>query len=104
MQKYSSVSQVIRKRGKGYQILAEEIASFFEKGGDWTFFRDHPVNTMECDGGNEWWWTEIGDEVHLTFQWGHDNWPDKPTAILDKKVFWEVIETLGKKRESPTKN
>ena len=92
--KYTAVDQIIKKRGKGYQILAKEIDSFFSKGGDWTSFRDHE-DAMECDGGNEWWWDEIDDEIHLTFQWGAQT--KKPTAMLDKKVFWEIIQILGSK-------
>jgi|3_EtaG_2_1085321.scaffolds.fasta_scaffold48736_1 hypothetical protein len=85
----TNIDQILRKRGKGWEIVAENwILREFFRGHDYVFWRDDTIE--ETCGGNAIWWTFVDDEVHLQFQLDD---PDDPANMckVKKDVLWDAI-------------
>jgi hypothetical protein len=91
----TDIKQILRKRGRGWQIVADNwILKEFLKG-DYLFWIDSDLlapdySIEETCGGNIIWWSFVGDEVHLQFQLDD---PDDPANIckVKKDVLWDAI-------------
>lgn len=92
--KYTSLKQVLRKRGRGYQIVAKDLEDFLSHDYKW-HYRDLKALINSC-GGDAWNWEVKDDTVYLTFQFASPK--DKPIKV-DLQVFRQVVKLLGDSRK-----
>lgn len=86
----TDIKQVLRQRGRSWQIVAENwILKEFFRSGDFKFWEDETIE--ETCGGNIIWWSFDDDEVHLQFQLDDPEDPNNMCKIK-KDVLWDAIK------------
>lgn len=98
---YTDISQVLRRRGRYYQIIAPELVEFFGPHGDYHWhYRDRDA-LNNSSGGNAWNWSlkTVGKRsiVELSFQFG-----DEEPIRLDLRLFNQMVKLLGDSRNLET--
>lgn len=80
---YSDIKQVLRRRGRYYQIIAPDLVDFFGPYGDYHWHYHDPNTLDNSSGGNAWNWARktAGKRsiVELSFQFASVS--EKPTQL-----------------------
>lgn len=118
---YTEIGQILRKRGRYYQVIAPDLTDFLHDGGDYEFlYMEHvasgvkdPDYVQEGSGGNAWNWDVRGFHpkkkpwgkgavMELRFQFeaqGSRGGPAPDPIVIDLPVFREVLQLLGDSRK-----
>lgn len=91
---YEGIKQILRKRGRAYQIIATELEDFFSHDYAHHYFRPDYFCT-QSSGGDAWDWELKDNIVYLSSQFGRKN--DKPIQI-ELTTFRVVVKLLGDSR------
>ena len=101
---YHKVTQILKKRGKHYQIIAPELAEFFSPTGDYHFHYLDKNCLTNSTGGNAWNWKLVKSgasakpfqHVEIDFQFSEQQ---VPTICIRLEVFRRVVKLLGDSRK-----
>ena len=116
---YTEIGQILRKRGRYYQVIAPDLTDFFEH--DYEFlYMEHvasgakdPSYVQEGSGGDAWNWDVKGFQpnkkpwgkgaiIELRFQFearGSRGGPEPDPIVIALPVFREVLKLLGDSRK-----
>jgi len=87
----TNIKQVLRKRGRGWQIVTENwILKEFFRSGDYKFWAEDGKTIEDTCGGNIIWWSFENDEVHLQFQLDDPEDPNNMCKVK-KDVLWDAV-------------